>query len=59
MREKTGIILCGLLAVHVLRLSAQVAKPKEEHRTVNEVLDHTVLNLGARVRSRGGRDAGG
>ena len=44
MRGKTGIILCGLLALTVVA-AAQVPKPKEERRTVQMVLDHTVLNL--------------
>lgn len=44
MRGKTGIILCGLLALTVVA-AAQVPKPKEQRRTVQMVLDHTVLNL--------------
>lgn len=44
MRGKTGIILCGLLALAVVA-AAQVPKSKEERRTVQMVLDHTVLNL--------------
>ena len=44
MRGKTGIILCSLLALTVAA-EAQVPKQKEERRTVQMVLDHTVLNL--------------
>jgi uncharacterized damage-inducible protein DinB len=44
MRGKTGIILCSFLALTVAA-AAQVPKPKEERRTVQMVLDHTVLNL--------------
>jgi hypothetical protein len=44
MRGKTGIILCGLLSLTVAAV-AQVPKQKEERRTVQMVLDHTVLNL--------------
>jgi len=44
MRGKTGIILSGFLALSVAA-AAQVPKPKDEHRTVQMVLDHTVLNL--------------
>lgn len=44
MKKKIGIIACGVLAF-TIAASAQMAKPKEEHRSVNEVLDHTVLNL--------------
>src|SRR5579864_1190343 len=44
MRNKIGIILCSLLWL-TITASAQTAKPKEVHRTVTEVLDHTVSNL--------------
>src|SRR5579864_1816516 len=44
MRNKIGIILCSLLWL-TITASAQGAKPKEVHRTVTEVLDHTVSNL--------------
>src|SRR3984957_5703748 len=44
MRKKIGVILCGLLVL-TISAAAQAGKPKEEHRSVTEVLDHTVLNL--------------
>jgi uncharacterized damage-inducible protein DinB len=44
MRNKIGIILCSLLWLTIIA-SAQAAKPKEVHRTVAEILDHTVSNL--------------
>jgi uncharacterized damage-inducible protein DinB len=44
MREKTGIIFCGLLLL-ITAAAAQAGKPKEQHRTVTEILDRTVLNL--------------
>jgi uncharacterized damage-inducible protein DinB len=44
MRGKIGIILCSLLALTVAAV-AQVPKQKEERRTVQMVLDHTILNL--------------
>jgi uncharacterized damage-inducible protein DinB len=48
MSRKIGIILCSVLC-SVLALtiaaSAQTGKPKEQRRTVTEVLDHTVSNL--------------
>ncbi len=44
MRNRIGIILCGLLVLTIAAV-AQASKPKEEHRSVTEVLDHTVLNL--------------
>ena len=43
MRMKIGIILCSLLVT--ITAAAQAAKPKEVHRSVTEVLDHTVSNL--------------
>lgn len=43
-RKKIGIILCGLL-VSTVAAAGQMAKPKEEHRSVRDVLDRTVLNL--------------
>ncbi len=44
MRNKIGIILCSLLTL-TITAAAQAAKPKEVHRSVTEVLDHTVSNL--------------
>ncbi len=44
MRNKIGIILCSLLWL-TISASTQAAKPKEVHRTVTEILDHTVSNL--------------
>lgn len=44
MNRNIGFIACGLLMLTVAA-AAQAPKPKEEHRSVTEVLDHTVLNL--------------
>ena len=44
MMKRLGLVLCGLLVL-TMTAAAQAAKPKEEHRTVTEVLDHTVLNM--------------
>jgi hypothetical protein len=44
MRKKIGVMACGLLML-TIAAAAQAAKPKVEHRPVNEVLDRTVLNL--------------
>jgi uncharacterized damage-inducible protein DinB len=44
MRNKLAIILCSLLTL-TIGAAAQAGKPKEVHRTVTEVLDHTVSNL--------------
>ncbi len=44
MRNKFAIILCCLLTL-TIPAAAQAGKPKEIHRTVTEVLDHTVSNL--------------
>ena len=42
---KTTIILyCGLLLITIASV-AQAAKSKEEHRSLTDILDHTVLNL--------------
>ncbi len=38
------MVACGLLVL-TMTAAAQMPKPKEERRTVTEVLDHTVLNL--------------
>jgi uncharacterized damage-inducible protein DinB len=44
-KSKTiGLIASGLLAL-TMTATAQEAKPKQEHRSVSEVLDRTVLNL--------------
>lgn len=46
--KRVGLVVCGLLVVtHVLTMTAaaQAPKPKEVHRSVTEVLDHTVLNM--------------
>jgi len=49
MMKRLGLVVCGslVLTMSVLTMSAaaQAAKPKEEHRTVTEVLDRTVLNM--------------
>ncbi len=42
---KTRIILCSGLLLVALAAAAQAAKPKEQHRSVTEILDHTVVNL--------------
>ena len=42
--KRLGLVVCGLLVL-TMTATAQMAKPKEEHRTVTEVLDHTVLNM--------------
>ena len=42
--ERIGLIACGLLAL-TIAATAQAAKPKQDHRSVSEVLDRTVLNL--------------
>ncbi len=44
MRNKLKVATCGFLLLSVAA-SAQMAKPKEERRTVTMVLDHTVSNL--------------
>lgn len=44
MRKPLGIITSCLLLL-TITAAAQAAKPKEEHRSVNDILDHTVLNL--------------
>jgi len=44
MMKRLGLVGCGLLVL-TMTAAAQMAKPKEEHRTVTEVLDHTVLNM--------------
>lgn len=44
MRKKLALVACGLVVL-VVAAAAQAAKPKEEHRSVTEVLDRTVTNL--------------
>ncbi len=44
MRKKIAFIACGLLVL-TIAAAAQAGKPKVEHRSVNDVLDRTVLNL--------------
>ena len=44
MRMKIGIILCSLLTL-TITAAAQGTKPKQVHRSVTEILDHSVLNL--------------
>jgi len=41
---RIGLMACGLLAL-TITATAQSAKPKQDHRSVSEVLDRTVLNL--------------
>jgi len=44
MKNRLGWVVCGVL-VATMTAMAEGTKPKEEHRTVTEVLDRTVLNL--------------
>jgi hypothetical protein len=44
MKKNLGWVACGVLVL-TMTAAAQMAKPKEEHRTVTEVLDRTVLNM--------------
>jgi hypothetical protein len=44
MRNRLGLAVCGLLVLTTVGV-AQAKKPKEERRTVTEILDHTVSNL--------------
>lgn len=44
MRNQLTFVACGLLLL-TAAASAQTTKPKEERRTVTQVLDHTVSNL--------------
>src|ERR1700685_4574740 len=44
--KRLGFAMCGWLVLTMtIGVAAQMAKPKEEHRTVTQVLDRTVLNL--------------
>jgi len=42
--KRIGLIASGLLAL-TITATAQSVKPKQDHRSVSEVLDRTVLNL--------------
>jgi uncharacterized damage-inducible protein DinB len=44
MRKELGLVACGLLVLAV-SAAAQASKPKDEMRTVSQVLDRTVLNM--------------
>jgi hypothetical protein len=44
MKRRLGLVACTVLVL-TIAAAAQAAKPKEERRTVTEVLDHTVSNL--------------
>ena len=44
MRRTLAVVACALLALTVAA-AAQTPKPKEERRSVTEILDHTVSNL--------------
>jgi uncharacterized damage-inducible protein DinB len=44
MRKRLGLVACGFLVLATVA-AAQAKKPKDEHRTVTEILDHTVSNL--------------
>src|SRR5450755_3211226 len=44
MNNKIGRIACGLLLLTVTA-EAQASKPKDEMRSVSQVLDRTVLNM--------------
>ena len=46
--KRLGLAACGvqvLVLTVTVAVAAQMAKPKEEHRTVTQVLDRTVLNM--------------
>lgn len=43
MKNRLGIVACVLLLM--AGAAAQTGKPKPEHRSVTEILDHTVINL--------------
>jgi len=43
-RKTVGGVVCGLLVL-TISTAAQASKPKEERRTVTQVLDRTVLNM--------------
>ena len=43
MKNKLGVVACAFLLIAVA--AAQTGKPKVEHRSVTDILDHTVLNL--------------
>ena len=46
--KRVGLVVCGFLVVTLvltMTAAAQAAKPKNDHRTVTEVLDRTVLNM--------------
>lgn len=44
MRNRLGLAVCGLLLI-TMTAAAQTAKPKDEKRTVTQVLDNSVLNM--------------
>ena len=44
MKTKLGLVACGLLVL-TIAAAGQASKPKEEMRTVSQVLDRTVLNM--------------
>ena len=44
MRNNLGVVACGLLLLAV-PAAAQMPKPKEEHRSVTQILDKSVSNL--------------
>ena len=44
MRNGLGLAVCGLLLL-TMTAAAQMAKPKDEKRTVNQVLENSVLNM--------------
>lgn len=48
MRRSLDVVACSLLALTMIAAAQEskpAAKPKEEHRSVTEVLDHTVKNF--------------
>lgn len=42
---KTKIIVCSCVLLLTVAAAAQATKPKQQHRSVTDILDHTVLNL--------------
>jgi hypothetical protein len=44
--KRLGLTACGVVVLSMtMAAAAQMAKPKNEHRTVTQVLDSTVLNM--------------
>jgi len=45
MKNKFNILVLFVVALSVLTADAQTKKPKEEHRSVSQVLDHSITNV--------------